>query len=89
MNVKGLNCNVVCVWIFWNGDIKSMMEMLKLFIIVGILFIVVGLVWKFIGRFLGDIFVKKGNVIFYFFIIICIVLSIVLFFIMYIINWFK
>ncbi|HCF54002.1 MAG TPA: DUF2905 domain-containing protein, partial [Bacillus sp. (in: Bacteria)] len=35
------------------------------------------------------IFVKKGNVTFYFPIITCIVLSIVLSFIMYIINRFK
>ncbi|MDA1916180.1 hypothetical protein A6279_01255 [Bacillus wiedmannii] len=66
-----------------------MTEMPKLLITAGILLIVVGLAWKFIGRLLGDIFVKKGNVTFYFPIITCIVLSIVLSFIMYIINRFK
>ncbi|PGY00345.1 DUF2905 domain-containing protein [Bacillus thuringiensis] len=66
-----------------------MMEMPKMLITAGILLIVVGLAWKFIGRLPGDIFVKKGNVTFYFPIITCIVLSIVLAFIMYIINRFK
>ena len=66
-----------------------MTEMPKLLITAGILLIVVGLAWKIIGRLPGDIFVKKGNVTFYFPIITCIVLSIVLSFIMYIINRFK
>ncbi|HDV8360683.1 TPA: DUF2905 domain-containing protein [Bacillus cereus] len=66
-----------------------MTEMPKLLITAGILLIVVGLAWKLIGRLPGDIFVKKGNVTFYFPIITCIVLSIVLSFIMYIINRFK
>lgn len=43
-----------------------MTEMPKLLITAGILLIVVGLAWKFIGRLPGDIFVKKGNVTFYF-----------------------
>ncbi|WP_283750738.1 DUF2905 domain-containing protein [Bacillus cereus] len=66
-----------------------MTEMPKLLITAGILLIVAELAWKFIGRLPGDIFVKKGNVTFYFPIITCIVLSIVLSFIMYIINRFK
>ncbi|OFC74681.1 DUF2905 domain-containing protein [Bacillus thuringiensis] len=66
-----------------------MTEIPKLLITAGILLIVVGLAWKLIGRLPGDIFVKKGNVTFYFPIITCIVLSIVLSFIMYIINRFK
>ena len=36
-----------------------MTEMPKLLITAGILLIVVGLAWKFIGRLPGDIFVKK------------------------------
>ena len=66
-----------------------MTEMPKLLITAGILLIVVGLACEVIGRLPGDIFVKKGNVTFYFPIITCIVLSIVLSFIMYIINRFK
>ncbi|PEF72968.1 hypothetical protein CON94_23495 [Bacillus pseudomycoides] len=62
-----------------------MTDMPKLLITAGILLIVVGVAWKFIGRLPGDIFVKKGNVTFYFPIITCIVLS----FVMYIINRFK
>ncbi|MGG2064257.1 MULTISPECIES: DUF2905 domain-containing protein [unclassified Bacillus (in: firmicutes)] len=66
-----------------------MMDMSKLLITAGILLIVVGLAWKLIGRLPGDIFVKKGNVTFYFPIVTCIVISIVLSFIMYVINRFK
>ncbi|WP_440602532.1 DUF2905 domain-containing protein [Bacillus sp. GB_SG_008] len=66
-----------------------MMDMSKLLITAGILLVVFGLAWKFIGRLPGDIFVKKGNVTFYFPIITCIVISIVLSFIMYVINRFK
>ncbi|MEH6851417.1 DUF2905 domain-containing protein, partial [Bacillus pseudomycoides] len=45
--------------------------------------------FHFIGRLPGDIFVKKGNVTFYFPVITCIVISIVLSFIMYVINRFR
>ncbi|MEI4829428.1 DUF2905 domain-containing protein [Bacillus sp. FJAT-53711] len=66
-----------------------MMDMSKLLITAGILLIVTGLAWKLIGRLPGDIFVKKGNVTFYFPIVTCIVISIVLSFIMYVINRFR
>ena len=66
-----------------------MTEMPQLLITAGILLIVVGLAWKFIGRLPGDIFVKKEKVSFYFPIITFIVLNIVLSFIIYIINRFK
>lgn len=66
-----------------------MTEMPKLLITAGILLIVVGLAWKFIGRLPGDIFCEKRKRYLYFPIITCIVLSIVLSFIMYIINRFK
>ncbi|MFD0768154.1 DUF2905 domain-containing protein [Bacillus sp. CGMCC 1.60114] len=66
-----------------------MMDMPKLLITAGILLIVTGLAWKLIGRLPGDIFVKKGNVTFYFPIVTCIVISIVLSFIMYVINRFR
>ncbi len=38
-----------------------MTDMSKLLITAGILLIVIGLAWKFIGRLPGDIFVKKGK----------------------------
>lgn len=66
-----------------------MMDMSKLLISAGVSLIVIGLAWKFIGKLPGDIFVKKGNVTFYFPIVTCIVVSIVLSFIMYVINRFK
>ncbi|WP_369902484.1 DUF2905 domain-containing protein [Bacillus manliponensis] len=66
-----------------------MMDMSKLLISAGVLLIVVGLAWKFIGKLPGDIFVKKGNVTFYFPIVTCIVVSVVLSFIMYVINRLK
>lgn len=66
-----------------------MTDMPKFLITTGILLIIVGVAWKFIGRLPGDIFVKKGNVTFYFPIITCIVVSMVLSFMMYIINRFK
>lgn len=66
-----------------------MMDMSKLLISAGVSLIVIGLVWKFIGKLPGDIFVKKGNVTFYFPVVTCIVVSIVLSFIMYVMNRFK
>ncbi|CAM4142797.1 hypothetical protein BAMA_21555 [Bacillus manliponensis] len=66
-----------------------MMDMSKLLISAGALLIVVGLAWKFIGKLPGDIFVKKGNVTFYFPVVTCIVVSVVLSFIMYVINRLK
>lgn len=43
-----------------------MTEMPKLLITAGILLIVVGLAWKFLGRLPGDIFVKKETLPFIF-----------------------
>nr|WP_249117728.1 DUF2905 domain-containing protein [Bacillus safensis] len=43
----------------------------------GVLF-AVGLVFQLVGKLPGDIFVKKGNVTFFFPVITCIVISIVL-----------
>lgn len=63
--------------------------MSKLLISAGVLLIVVGFAWKFIGKLPGDIFVKKGNVTFYFPVVTCIVVSVVLSFIMYVINRLK
>lgn len=63
---QGANCNATCIRAFRNGDAKSMTEMPKLLITAGILLIVVGLAWKFIGRLPGDIFVKKETLPFIF-----------------------
>ncbi|RNB86234.1 DUF2905 domain-containing protein [Brevibacillus panacihumi] len=67
----------------------------KLLIIGGAVLIVVGLLWQVGGRFLplgrlpGDIVVEKENVRFYFPIVTCIVISIVLSLGMYLFRLFK
>ena len=66
-----------------------MMDFSKLFLTLGVLFIVIGLVWRFIGMIPGDILVKKGNVTFYFPIVTSILISIVLSLILYVIGRFK
>ena len=53
----------------------------KLFIIIGVLFIIVGLLYPFfkdigLGRLPGDIVIKKENSSFYFPIVTCIIISI-------------
>ncbi|MFB9761161.1 DUF2905 domain-containing protein [Ectobacillus funiculus] len=66
-----------------------MMDFSKLFLTLGVLFIVIGLVWRLIGKLPGDILVKKGNVTFYFPIVTFILISIVLSLILYVIGRFK
>jgi hypothetical protein len=65
------------------------MDMSKLFLTVGIVFIVMGLLWRFIGKIPGDILIKKGNVTFYFPIVTSIVLSVVISLILYILSKFR
>ena len=60
---------------------KSMIQ--KTLIIIGVLFILVGLLYPFLkdlglGRLPGDIIVKKENSTFYFPIVTCIVVSVVI-----------
>ena len=56
----------------------------KLFVVLGVVFIVVGLLWHFgfknipFGKLPGDISFKKGNFSFHFPLVTCIILSIVL-----------
>lgn len=63
--------------------------MQKGFIILGIVFIVIGVLWKFIGKLPGDIVVKKENVSFYFPIVTCMLISGILSLVFYIISRFK
>ncbi|GGE75410.1 H+/Cl- antiporter ClcA [Priestia taiwanensis] len=65
------------------------MDMQKGFIILGIVFIVIGVLWKFIGKLPGDIVVKKENVSFYFPIVTCMLISGILSLVFYIISRFK
>lgn len=74
---------------------EPMNQFPKLLIVGGIVLIAVGLVWMAVGRFLhlgrlpGDIVIEKENFKFYFPIVTCIVLSVVLSLIMYIIRLFT
>ncbi|HEU5139707.1 MAG TPA: DUF2905 domain-containing protein [Bacillales bacterium] len=61
----------------------------RIFIVIGIILIVVGLLWQFIGKLPGDIVIKKENFTFYFPIVTSIVISIVLSLIFYIIGKFR
>ncbi|OEH84540.1 hypothetical protein BHU72_08505 [Desulfuribacillus stibiiarsenatis] len=64
----------------------------KVLITVGIIFVVVGIVWQFGGRFVsfgrlpGDIVVEKENFKFYFPVVTSIVLSIVLSLVLWVIS---
>lgn len=55
----------------------------KILITLGVILVLVGLLWTFIGKLPGDIHIKRGNVSFYMpittSIIISIILSIILF----------
>ncbi|MDF2961344.1 MAG: hypothetical protein K0S39_3079 [Paenibacillus sp.] len=67
----------------------------KLLILGGIVMIVAGLLWAVGGKYLnlgrlpGDITVEKENFKFYFPVVTCIIISVVLSLIMYVIRWFK
>jgi H+/Cl- antiporter ClcA len=65
------------------------MDMQKGFIILGIVFIAIGVLWKLIGKLPGDIVVKKENVSFYFPIVTCMLISGILSLVFYIIGRFK
>ncbi|MFH0941362.1 MAG: DUF2905 domain-containing protein [Candidatus Omnitrophota bacterium] len=66
--------------------------MAKFFIIIGVVFILVGLFWNvwakipFIGRLPGDIFIQRKNVSFYFPLTTSILLSLVISFILWAIS---
>ncbi|NOU98363.1 DUF2905 family protein [Paenibacillus sp. LMG 31456] len=67
----------------------------KLLIVGGIVMIIAGVLWIVGGKFLnlgrlpGDIAVEKGNFKIYFPIATCIVISVVLSLIMYLVRWFT
>ncbi|WP_027092828.1 DUF2905 domain-containing protein [Cohnella thermotolerans] len=67
----------------------------KILIGIGILLVVVGLIWMIGGRFLplgrlpGDISYEKGNVRFYFPIVTCLLVSVVLSLIFYVARFFT
>ncbi len=59
-------------------------EFAKILILVGVIFVVFGLIFllvgklPFVGRLPGDIYIKKGNFTFYFPLVTSIILSIIL-----------
>lgn len=61
----------------------------KILVVVGIVFVVVGLLWQYIGKLPGDMIVKKGNTTFYFPIVTSVIVSIVLSLIFYLIGKFR
>ncbi|MGM9928248.1 MAG: DUF2905 domain-containing protein [Bacillus sp. (in: firmicutes)] len=63
----------------------------KLLMIVGAVLVIIGFLMSFIklGKLPGDIIIKKENTTFYFPIVTCIVVSVVLSLIMYVIGRFK
>ncbi|GGN55291.1 MULTISPECIES: DUF2905 domain-containing protein [Oceanobacillus] len=65
------------------------MNISKLLIIAGIVLIILGLIWRFIGRLPGDIQFKTGNVTVYFPIVTSILISIILTLIFYVIGKFR
>lgn len=65
------------------------MNMSKLLITAGVVLIVLGLIWRFIGRLPGDIQFKTGNVTFYFPIVTSILISIILTLFFYLVGRFK
>lgn len=65
------------------------MEFSKVFIVLGILFLIIGLFMQFIGKLPGDIVIKKGNTTFYFPIVTSIVISVILSLVFYFIGRFR
>ncbi|MGF9942019.1 DUF2905 domain-containing protein [Priestia megaterium] len=66
-----------------------MNDMPKMLITLGGILVVIGLLWQFVGKLPGDIFIKKGKTTFYFPIVTCILVSVVLSLIFYVIGKFK
>lgn len=67
----------------------------KMLIIGGIVLLVIGLLWLLGGRFLsfgrlpGDVVVEKENFIFYFPIVTCIALSVIVSLLLFVVRWFM
>ncbi|MBP0723860.1 DUF2905 domain-containing protein [Bacillus sp. RG28] len=55
-----------------------MMDLSKILITLGAILLIIGILLKLIGKLPGDILIKKGNFTFYFPIVTCIIISIIL-----------
>lgn len=60
-----------------------------MFLVIGVIFIIVGALWTFIGKLPGDFTFKKGNVTFHFPLMTSIVASIILTLIFYLFGRFR
>lgn len=65
------------------------MDFGKVLVTVGIVLVILGLFWSFIGKLPGDITFKKGNTTVYFPIVTSIVISIILSLIFFVIGRFR
>ncbi|MCI1856644.1 MAG: DUF2905 domain-containing protein [Sporolactobacillus sp.] len=61
----------------------------KLLMIVGAVLFLVGLCWPLFGRLPGDIFIRRGNFTFAFPIVTCLLVSIVLSLIFFVLGHFR
>ncbi|QHA92733.1 DUF2905 domain-containing protein [Bacillus sp. N1-1] len=61
----------------------------KLFIVLGIAFLAIGVLWSFVGKLPGDLVIKRGNTTFFFPIVTSIIVSIVLSLLFFIIGRFR
>ncbi|MCA0992575.1 DUF2905 domain-containing protein [Pseudalkalibacillus hwajinpoensis] len=61
----------------------------KLFIVLGIAFLAIGVLWSFVGKLPGDLVIKRGNTTFFFPIVTSIIVSIVLSLLFFIIGKFR
>lgn len=61
----------------------------KIFIVIGVVFILLGLMWNTVGRLPGDFVIQKGNTRVYFPIMTSIIISILLSLIFYFLNKFR
>lgn len=70
-----------------------MPDIRKWLMVGGVVLFLIGVLWPFLGQFIGrlpgDIYIKKGNTSFYFPIVTCIVISVVLSLVFYIIGRFR
>ncbi|WP_165996905.1 DUF2905 domain-containing protein [Bacillus sp. Cs-700] len=61
----------------------------KLFIVLGIAFLAIGVLWSFVGKLPGDLIIRRGNTTFFFPIVTSIIVSIVLSLLFFIIGRFR
>ncbi|MFC4618131.1 DUF2905 domain-containing protein [Camelliibacillus cellulosilyticus] len=66
-----------------------MHELGKIMIVIGVVLVIIGALWMLFGRLPGDFVFRKGKATIYFPIMTCIIISIVLSLIFYLLNRFR